>query len=117
MFRDIIKKTSTYSVAMEAGRVMSFALLPVYTRYLTPADYGVMELLDLTVNLVGMFIGTRLGQALFYFYFAASTKQEKDKCISTAFFGSVLLGCVCAAISLILAPALSGLVFGTAQYA
>src|ERR1017187_7676155 len=117
MFRDIVKKTGTYSVAMMASSAMGFLLLPVYTRYLTPGDYGVMELLDLTVNLGGLLVGARLGSALFYFYFSAETEEEKQTCISTAFFGSLLLGCVCAAISLFGASALSQIVFGTANYA
>jgi O-antigen/teichoic acid export membrane protein len=116
MLRDIIKKTGIYSIAMMANRAMGFFLLPVYTRYLTPGDYGVMELLDLTVNLAALLIGGRLGSALFYFYFSANTKEEKEKCICTAFFGSVLLACVCAAISLFGATALSQLVFGTDAY-
>src|SRR5215469_10158224 len=100
MFREILKKTSIYSLAMVASRGLSFLLLPVYTRYLTPSDYGVMELLDLTVNLTSLLVGGRLGSALFYFYFAAENREEKEKCINAAFFGSVLLGVMCAAISL-----------------
>lgn len=116
MLRDIIKKTSIYSVSTIGSRAMSFLLLPVYTRYLTPGDYGVMELLDLTVSLTLLLIGGRLGSALFYFYFAAESKQEQEECISTAFFGAVLLGCVFAGISLLGATALSQLVFGTPAY-
>jgi O-antigen/teichoic acid export membrane protein len=117
MLRDILKKTSVYSVAMVASRAMSFLLLPIYTRYLTPGDYGVMELLDLTVNLTSLLIGGRLGSALFYFYFAAENREEKEKCINAAFFGSVLLGAMCAAISLFGATFLSQIAFGTAAYA
>jgi O-antigen/teichoic acid export membrane protein len=117
MFRELVKKTGIYSIATISGRAMSIILLPVYTHFLTPSDYGVMELLDLTVNLVSLLLGARLGQAIFYFYFAANTKEEKDKCISTAFLCSILLGASCSAISVTCAPELSRLVFGTAQYA
>jgi O-antigen/teichoic acid export membrane protein len=117
VFRDILKKTSAYSLAIIGGRAVSLLMLPLYTRYLTPSDYGVMELLDLTVSLVGMLLGTRVGQSLFYFYFAATTEKDRDKCISSAFLGAILLG---ATSALILVPAsvvLSRLVFGSTQYA
>jgi O-antigen/teichoic acid export membrane protein len=117
MFREIARKTGIYSIATVAGRAMSLLLLPVYTHYLTPGDYGVMELLDLTVNLAGLLVGGRLGPALFYFYFSADTEEERNTCVSTAFFASVLLACVCAAIALFGASALSQIVFGTANYA
>jgi O-antigen/teichoic acid export membrane protein len=117
VFRDILKKTSAYSVAIIGGRAVSLLMLPLYTRYLTPADYGVMELLDLTISLVGILLGTRVGQALFYFYFAATAEEERKKCVSTAFLGALLLG---ASSALVLVPAsamLSRLVFGSTQYA
>src|ERR1017187_3451906 len=117
MYRDILKKVGTYSLATAASRAASFVLLPVYTRFLSPADYGVMELLDLTVNIVGLLLGTRLAQALFYFYFAASDEREKERCVSTCFAGAALLGLFCAALTLSLAPELSRLVFGTSRYA
>src|SRR5215469_7816148 len=117
MFRELIKKTGIYSIGMISGRAISVLLLPVYTRFLTPADYGVLELLDVTVNLVSLLLGERLGQAIFYFYFAASTKEEKDKCISTAFLCSILIGVACSVLSLSWAPMLSHLVFGTSEYA
>jgi len=117
MYREILKKVGTYSLATVASRAASFLLLPVYTRFLSPADYGVMELLDLTVNIVGLLLGPRLAQALFYFYFAASDEREKERCVSTCFAGAALLGLFCAALTLSLSPVLSRLVFGTRHYA
>jgi O-antigen/teichoic acid export membrane protein len=116
MYRDILKKTGTYSLATFASRAASFLLLPVYTRFLSPADYGIMELLDVTMNVVGLLVGTRISQALFYFYFAATNKQEKERYVSTSFAGAALVGVLYACLTLPAAPALSGLVFGSRQY-
>jgi O-antigen/teichoic acid export membrane protein len=116
MFRELVKKTGIYAIAGVAARALSILLLPVYTRFLSPADYGVMELLDLTVNLVSLLLGARLGQAIFYFYFAAEGKREKETCVSTALACSVLCGILCASLSLFFAPSLSRFIFGTAEY-
>jgi O-antigen/teichoic acid export membrane protein len=97
--------------------MVSLLLLPLYTRYLSPADYGVMELLDLTVNVVGMLIGTRVGQALFYFYFAANEEKDRERWVGTAFLGAVILGVASAFLFVPAAGRISLLVFGTAQYA
>jgi len=117
MYRQILKKTSGYSIPAFASRAIGVLLLPIYTRYLTPADYGVMELLDLTADLVGLMLGARLGQALFYFYFAAETPEEKDKAISNVFLGSLLLGMIGTVIALFGCSALSSLVFGSPRFA
>ena len=65
--QNLLKSTGLYSIAVFAGRMASFILLPIYTRYLSPADYGVMELLDLTGSVLTILIGMRFGQSLFYF--------------------------------------------------
>lgn len=117
MFRDIVKKTFTYSAAIFGARALSLLLLPLYTRYLSPTDYGVLELLDLTVNVIGILVGTRVGQALFYFYFSATTDHHRTRCVSTAFLGSAVLGAAFAALALPAAPEISYLVFGKVDYA
>jgi O-antigen/teichoic acid export membrane protein len=116
MYRELLKRTGTYSLAGLTTRAASFLMLPVYTRFLSPADYGVMELLDLTTTIVGLLLGARVGSAVFYYYFAASSPREKDECIGNVFFFAIGLGIAIAAITLPAAGLLSSLVFGTPQY-
>jgi O-antigen/teichoic acid export membrane protein len=116
-FGSMIRKSATYAVAIFATRALSFVLLPLYTRYLTPADYGVLELLDLTLNLIIVFAGARIGQALFYFYFAEPDDVIRARHLSTNLLGSMLLGAVALVVCWFLASPLSSFVFGTAAYA
>jgi O-antigen/teichoic acid export membrane protein len=117
LFREILRKSATYSVAIVVSRILGFAMLPIYTRYLSPADYGVMELLDVTVNVIGLVAGSRLGQALFYFYFAAEGEEAGRTCISTTLAATVMVAAGLALAALPAAGALSSLVFGSARYA
>ena len=55
----ILKHAGIYSVAVIASRMASVLLLPVYTRYLKPSDYGVLELLEMTSFLFSTLIGLR----------------------------------------------------------
>ena len=71
-FRELVKSTGKYSIAMLARRAAGILMLPIYTRLLTPADYGVLELLDLTTSMLSILVGMRIGQALFYFYAKAA---------------------------------------------
>jgi O-antigen/teichoic acid export membrane protein len=113
---NILRKSGTYAVAVIATRALGFILIPVYTRYLTTADYGVLELLDLTVNFIIVFAGLRLGQALFYFYFAESDETVRQRHMSTNVLASAGLGMVIAVAAWFLSGALSRFVFGTGQY-
>src|ERR1700732_3479965 len=94
MFRlqEMIKGTGAYSIAMLARRAVSIVMLPIYTRLLTPADYGILELLDLTATIISLFVGLRIGQALFYYYARATSDKEREGYISTALLCSVIVG-------------------------
>ncbi len=115
-FGNIIRKSGTYAVAVVASRALSFVLIPLYTRYLTTADYGVLELLDLTVNFIIFFAGLRLGQALFYYYFAETDEGMRQRHMSTNVLASIGIGAVVSVASWFLSEPLSRFVFGTAQY-
>lgn len=115
-FGSVIKKSGTYAVSFVINRGLSFLLIPLYTRYLTTTDYGVLELLDLTMNFVIVFAGSRLGQALFYYYFSEQDQAVREKHISTSIVGSFGLGAILFAVAFPTAGLLSRLVFGTPQY-
>jgi O-antigen/teichoic acid export membrane protein len=115
MLREISKKVSIYSLVPLINRGGSFLLLPIYTRVLTPADYGVMELLDVTSNIIGLIFGTRVGQALFYFYFAARNEEERETCMSSLYAAAGFIGVLCGCTMFASGP-LSRLVFGNSGY-
>jgi O-antigen/teichoic acid export membrane protein len=115
-FGDIVKKSGGYAAAVLASRALSFILIPFYTRYLTTADYGVLELLDLTLNFVIVFAGSRLGQALFYYYFVETDGETRKTHISTSIFGSFALGAALCGLTRLTATPLSSFVFGTPEY-
>jgi O-antigen/teichoic acid export membrane protein len=114
--RGIAKSTGIYSVAVFAGRMSSFVLLPVYTRYLTPRDYGVLELLELTMYVFGTMVGMRLGEALLYHYSHAKDERGRQSVLGTAFLGAAALGTLLGALGILLSPWLSALVFRSADY-
>jgi len=92
-------------------------MVSVYTRYLTTADYGTMELLDVTANFIGAVLGSRFGDALTNSYFSHETDTERRRVVSTGFLGMLCLGFALAASSFYFSDPLSMLVFGNVDYA
>jgi len=90
-----IKKTAThasiYMVGVLIGRLVSFIMLPIYTRNLTPSDYGILELLTMTVDIVAVVVGVGISNGIFKFYYDYDTKADKNVVISTAFMLVILL--------------------------
>src|SRR5688572_9044388 len=101
------KHTLVYTAGIILGKVASFVMLPVYTRYLTPADYGVLELLGMTIDVIGMITGIGLVAGVFKFYSAEEDAAEKNAFMSTAAVSVVGLAAVTSLIGSALAPELS----------
>jgi O-antigen/teichoic acid export membrane protein len=113
---DFSRKLLTHSGIYFAGNVMmravSFLMLPIYTRYLSPADYGIIELLAMTIDLVGILLGLRIGQAIFRFYHEYDSLRDRHSVISTSLYLVGILN-VCGVLLLILfSQPLSNLLFG-----
>src|SRR5690348_1170932 len=53
-FRTLGSGALLYAISSVLSRAVGFVMLPVYTRHLTPADYGIIQLLDMTIDIAGM---------------------------------------------------------------
>lgn len=112
--RTLGKHTLVYGLGIVLGKLASFIMLPVYTRFLTPADYGVLELLSMTIDIIGTVAGIGLASAVFKFYADAPTGADKNQVISTAALSAAGLALVTSALGIIASPLLSRLVIGEA---
>lgn len=115
-----LKKTighsGIYTLGIVLNRMISIAMLPVYTRYLTPADYGVLELLEITVDVVSIVAGLGILNGLSKYYYLLESEEERNKLVSTLFVLVIvfyLAGCMMGGAS---SRLLSTLVFKGEQY-
>ena len=58
--------------------------LPVYTRVLTPRDYGVMEMLAYTTDVLTFLVGLGVSTAVTRHYYKYETEAERHALVSTA---------------------------------
>ena len=95
--RRLGRNTVVYSVGVVAQRVASVVLLPLYTRYLVPAQYGILQLLDITVEVTTIVFRAGTAAGLQRFFFKAEKEDERRRVAFTAFvlhMGGTLLGTV-----------------------
>lgn len=81
----LARNTLVYGAGIVARRIASFIMLPVYTQYLTPADYGLLELLQLTVDIAVILVSAGTTAGLLRFYFKAEDERERNSIMVTAF--------------------------------
>lgn len=73
------KDSIIYGVGDALKRMVVFLLLPVYTRYLTPTDYGRLELLMVTLNILFIIGSQGMGTAFSRFYGASRTEIQNSE--------------------------------------
>lgn len=100
----IVSHTSIYMFGDILRYSTSLIMLPIYTRYLTPEDYGVVELLSMLIDFAAIIFGARVGQSIFRFYCTANTDDERKNIISSA----LLLGVLFNGLGALTVSALSG---------
>jgi O-antigen/teichoic acid export membrane protein len=114
--KNLVQHSFIYWLGVILAKVVGFLLIPIYTRYLTPADYGTMELLFLTADIAALIIGMQISQGVFKFYHQYETQKEKDCLISTTLISMLVLGVVMAIGFNIFARPITILVFGSEAY-
>ena len=85
IFEGVGRHALVYAVGIIVARSVSFLLLPVYTRYLTPGDYGVMALIEMALDFIQIVAGAQLAAGVFRFYHKADTDGERRRVVSTSF--------------------------------
>lgn len=78
------RHTLVYTGGLLLNRAISLLLLPLYTSYLTPADYGVLTLVGVTMDVWSILAGTRVASGIFYLHHQSPNAQAQRVLLSTA---------------------------------
>lgn len=115
--RSFVSHAATYAIGNIARRFVGFVMLPIYTRFLTPADYGVIGLLTFALALLEPLLGARLGWAIPKFYFDATDDRGRREVI----WGALGLTGAASAVSVIVLVLMRNeaalILFGNRKYA
>ena len=106
-----------YAIGSILSKAIAFLMLPIYTRYLTPADYGVAALIEMTLDVVAILAGAQVAQGIFRFYHKADSETARRAVVSTALSTLVVSYAAFGAIVFAAAPAISQLVFESPERA
>ena len=73
----------TYGVGMVLSRIIGFLMIPVYTHYLKPSDYGVYQLVGITLEVIGIVLSFGIANAVNRFYYDDKEVKDPNIVIST----------------------------------
>lgn len=90
--RDLLKHSSVYMIGQILTRMASILLLPLYTHCLSPADYGVIAILDLTTAILGTMICEGMVSAVTRFHFDSDDSGHQDRVWWTGITSMMITG-------------------------
>ncbi|HXF31406.1 MAG TPA: oligosaccharide flippase family protein, partial [Solirubrobacterales bacterium] len=76
---------AAYTAANILSKLIAVALLPLYTRYLSPADYGAAEVMFAAIVSVSIVVRFGLIEAVLRFYYKAG--EDPDRVVASTFAG------------------------------
>ena len=99
----LLRASSLYMLANVASRAVGFLAIPFYSRFLSPAEYGLIELIELSTQLVAIAFGLQsIGPAMTRLFHDQGTLERQREVVSTGVVSSALLSALIAASHLLL---------------
>lgn len=93
IIQKIANHTSQYFVGEVLILAASFISFPIFTRILSLAEYGAMNIVSMTIDLFVLFSNAGLRPALFRFFghYEQDSKEKANQLFITLFFATVIL--------------------------
>ncbi len=76
-FRGILTQATFYVLALGVSKGISLLMVPVFTHYLLPADYGRLDVLQTLANLLTIVVAMGLADTLYRFAGEAGQDEER----------------------------------------
>lgn len=113
--RRLLRTGAAYQLADAVSKVVALALLAVYTRHLTRADYGTAELILTTIILGSIVLRLGLGEAFVRFHYLDADPERRRKLARTATGTLLAITTVAALLVVAFAEPVSRALLGTEQ--
>ena len=115
-FKSLFRHGSIYSLGNMVSKLVGFLMIPLYTSYLKPVDYGVLELLTLVTSIVSMVLALRITSGLTRFYRDYEDAGSRNSLVSTAIIFIIFLSIIAALVFIHFSESISLFVFQSADY-
>ena len=114
-FKRLVGQIFYYGLGDVATKFIAVLILPIFSRYLTPADYGVASILTVSTVLISGLADLGLSIGTYRFYFEEKGKN-KLSLISTAQIVSTIIAILIALVVIIFSGSFSQLFFETEDF-
>jgi len=112
MLRTLFRDGTVYTIPTIFTRGLSLLLVPLYTRVLSPTDYGSLDLLMVFASIVNLTVALEVSQGLARYYSIESDVESKVDYASSAFWFTLFCYSIFAVFALVYSEGLAEVVIG-----
>lgn len=104
------KDTFSYGLSSTLQKLITMFLFPIYARLLTPADFGIQDIILTTVFIITLFLILGLDSGVMLYYYE-SKDEDKTTLVSTYLLFEIVVSVPVVIIIWLFAPVLSDWIF------
>src|SRR3984957_1105838 len=101
--RRLVRHSAIYGVGGLVSRLLAVILLPLYTHYLTPKDYGRVEIVTSAPAVLSIVLQLGIASAFFRFYFDTKDPAGRLVVVRTSFWFTMAMSTLGLLIGLVFA--------------
>ena len=114
----VLQNSTLYLSGNVASRALGFIAIPFYSHFLSPAEYGTIELIEISTQVVAISFGLQtIGTALIRLFHDQDTVKQETDVVSTTVIATALLSGVIVTMAVLLATPISLAVFHSTEHA
>src|SRR5215212_7042441 len=114
--KELFRHSAVYGLGSIVARILAVLLLPLYTRYLSPADYGLIETLVALSAVLTALVAQAMKSAFFRFYFDSDEPERRLLVVRTTFWYVFAASTAVLIAGVVLAQPISWLLFDTRSH-
>jgi O-antigen/teichoic acid export membrane protein len=114
--KELFRHSMIYGLGSIVARILGVLLLPLYTRYLSPSDYGLIETLIALSAVLSALVAQAMKSAFFRFYFDSAEPARRLLVVRTAFWYVMAASTAVLIAGVALAQPISWLLFHTRSH-
>lgn len=113
----LARSSLIYGLGNYGVKLVGFLLIPVYTRFLAPSDYGVMALVSTFGQALFIFLNLGQSTALFRFYYDHDTPEGRQRVIAGSLWIALLVSTPITLLALACSRPAASLLLGDSAFA
>lgn len=116
--KSLAKQSTLYTIGNLANRAVGLLMVPFYTHFLAPADYGLLEMMELLLAIFAISFGLQVvGDAMVRIVHEYDDAPDRDAAVSTGVLFAGALGLIIGLTGFGLAESISFWTFETTAHA